>query len=603
MDRSFLIRPVLLALSLAVAFGLANSTRAQDAESSAPARGQSIGHVANSLYRQVSEITSSMSISSAKKEKRIATAVRVAVVAATAYKSDQDEVMGIALQLTRAAAKAAPRYAETIANAVAFAPAVSRIEGGSSRIRIAAYAAAKAHAKRRVRAASEPPPADRESPAVTEAVQPLSRETATELPSQPETAAEAAANVPAPASPQNAVENTAAPEQAAAQQDPMQAESPPADSEIPNAAVKTKMVSDESSKLTVTANARIQHDDNIFISNANKVGDTIYSFEPGLDFKTGQNSLDHAALSYQEDFVRYGHHEAPSVDLANAAGEFGYDDGGLKLSANGTYQQFYQNNVDVLTLGPQALIRSNSLVIGGSGEIQLGAKTSASIGAAYNKVEYTESNLLGGADLSFPLDFYYKFTPKLDLFTGYTYGFFKPDGDGPKAKDGYAHVGARGDFTAKLSGTVTAGYITREVAGTPQSHDFGFAGSLDYEITPKTAANLAFDRQYSVSALGQNTKNSTFTLGVTSELNPQWQVGESVNYQILDYGPQLFLENSSLVTQERIDDFWTANVHVTYLYNRWVSGSLGYTLRVDHSTFSSIDFTDNVFDFTLSVRY
>jgi polysaccharide biosynthesis protein VpsM len=597
-DRSILSRTGRLALSLAVALGFSISTRAQNTEESIPARGQSVGRLATSLYRQVSEITSSLSISTAKKEKRIATAVRVAVVGATAYKTDPDEVMGIALQLTRAAAKAAPRFAETIANAVAFAPSVSRIEGGSSRIRIAAYAAAKAPRKRRVKAVADLPPADSDSSASANVAPRRAMDATADSQSRPETAAEAAASLPAPVVPQSA-ENAPAPEP----QDSMQ-ETPPSEDNGPaSPSTKARMATDESSKLSVTANARIQHDDNIFISNADKVGDTIYSFEPGLDFKTGQNSLDHAALSYQEDFVRYGHHEAPSVNLANAAGEFGYDDGGLKLSANGTYQQFYQNNVDVLTLGPQALIRSNSLVIGGSGEIQLGAKTSVSIGAAYNKVEYTESNLLGGADVSFPLDFYYKFTPKLDLFTGYTYGVFRPDGDGPEAKDGYAHLGARGDFTAKLSGTVTAGYITREVAGTPQSHDFGFTGSLDYEVTPKTAANLTFARQYSVSALGQNTKNSTFTLGLTSELNPQWQVGESINYQILDYGPQLFLENSSLVTQERIDDFWSANVHVTYLYNRWVSGSLGYTLRVDHSTFSSIDFTDNVFDFTVSVRY
>lgn len=556
-----------------------------------PASGrQSVAREANQLYQSVYEISHSMGISTSKKEKRIATAVRVSVVAATAYKSDPDAVLGIALELTRAAVRAAPRFAEVISSSVSYASSVARIEGSAGRVRAVAYATAKAPTRRRLaetEPAASPVPERRH---VAEEPQPQTQADVAD------TAAQVDANVPAKASDMVAsgqAESPPAPAEAA------QAEAQPESAPLPASAVAQS----DDTKLSVTANVMVQHDDNVFISNANKVGDTIYSIEPGAEFHAGQNSLNHASLSYQEDFVRYQKHTAPNVSLANAAGNFGYDDGGLKLAADGTYQQLFQNNVDVLTLGPQALIRSSTLALNGSGELELGAKTSASVGVAFTKMEYSNPGLLGGQDVNFPVDAYYKLTPKLDVFAGYTYGFYRPDGSGPEAKDGYAHIGGRGDFTSKLSGTVSAGYITRSIAGTAKNGDFGFTGSLNYEVTPKTEASLALSRDYNTSALGQNQKNSNFTLGATSEISPQWQLGESISYQILDYGPQVFLLKNTLVNQERIDDFWNANIHLTYIYSRWMSGSMGYTARVDHSTFSQIDFTDNLFNLTLSLRY
>jgi len=101
------------------------------------------------LAQEVREIADTSMISRAKKEKRISTAVRVAVVAGTAYRSDPDEIVGIAAELAAAAAGAAPHFADVISKAAAFAPTVARIEGSSGRIRTAAYAGARGAGRRR----------------------------------------------------------------------------------------------------------------------------------------------------------------------------------------------------------------------------------------------------------------------------------------------------------------------------------------------------------------------------------------------------------------------------------------------------------------------
>ena len=573
----------------------AAATHAQSApEPAASTRRSSRSALAASLYSQVSEIAGSVTISSSKKEKRIATAVRVAVIAGAAYKSDPEAVLAVAVELARAAARAAPRYADTIANAAAFAPPVARIDGSAGRIRTATYAAAKGPKGKRPKPA--PQPAAAQEPAAPPAEAPHAEAPA---PASVDSSAEAAAPAQGNAAPSATVSEPAPQAPDMGSGDTASADASMSD----RAPAAPRMTQGENSKLSVTDNTTVERDNNIFISNTNKVADTIYMFEPGLDFHTGDNALNHAALSYQENFIEYAAHKAPDVSLADVNGAFGYDDGSLKLNGKAYYQQLFQNNLDVLTVGPQALIRSNVVDADGVGELAIGAKTGVSLGADYNKTTYQSDAYVSGSTISLPLDFYFKLTPKVDLFAGYTYSLFRPDTTGPEAKDGYYHVGARGVFTAKLSGTVSAGYLTREVPGAFRNNSLGFNGNLAYEVTAKTSASLAFSRDYTASALGQNLRNSTFTLGVVTEISPQWEIGETVNYRNLNYGPQVFLLENTLVNEERIDNYWTGTVHLSYIYSRWLTASAAVTIRNDRSSVSQIDFADNVLSFTLGLRY
>ena len=83
----------------------------------------------NILVRQVSEIATSSTGSHKDKAKRIANAIRLAVISATADVKDPDQALKIALDLATAAAEAAPNFAEAIRDAVLSIPSIASIAG------------------------------------------------------------------------------------------------------------------------------------------------------------------------------------------------------------------------------------------------------------------------------------------------------------------------------------------------------------------------------------------------------------------------------------------------------------------------------------------
>jgi len=77
-------------------------------------------------------------------EKKIAAVVRSSVTAATARLDSGAEALEVAVAMVRAAAASAPKFAETIVNAVVFAPGQTAMKSGAARLRAAAYAGARA---------------------------------------------------------------------------------------------------------------------------------------------------------------------------------------------------------------------------------------------------------------------------------------------------------------------------------------------------------------------------------------------------------------------------------------------------------------------------
>jgi hypothetical protein len=257
----------------------------------------------------------------------------------------------------------------------------------------------------------------------------------------------------------------------------------------------------------------------------------------------------------------------------------------------------------VLVVGESELVRSNQLGIGGSVEAQAGSKMSVKAGADLNNTQYLTPGFINRKYLSVPLSVYYKATPKVDLSAGYTYGAESPGGGGPKARDNYFNLGARGEFTPKLSGSFSAGYQTRAIPGYPKDHLLAFTGAFDYEITTKTKATLSAARNFSASASGQSTKNSSYNLSLSTQLSPQWQLGATLGYQNNAYGPAVFNVGGAPLAAERTDRYWVGNFFVSYLYSEWLSTSASYGLRDNHSTIEPLGFSDNIFSLSIGLKY
>lgn len=541
------------------------------------------GTTPRELAAQVREIAGSSLISRAKKEKRISTAVRVAVVSATAYRKDPREILGVALALTEAAARAAPQFAEVIANSASFASAVSRIDGAPGRIRTAAYAAAK-------------------NPRLTAKAKPARKPRPKPVP-EPETITEAPETVeeempPAPVRSRRPVRQEHL--EALPNNDEV------ADSSKMNAEESSpwpKIMLGESTTLDLTASVGIRHDDNIFVTADNKVGDMIYTVTPGAAFRFGLNSLAHGSLNYNEAFVRYAGSKAPNVSLGAGAADFGYDNGSLILGGTAVFQQLNQNDSAVSSLGQQKIFRRDVLTVTASAETEITAKTRIKSGVNFDRTQYKTDGLIGTQETSVPLKVYFETTPKTSVSVGATYRKVTPQGDGPSGHDIYYNVGARGNFTAKLSGEFSVGYRSRDVGVNPAENLWGFDGNLNYELTPKTSLGLLFSRDFSTGALGESLKNDRFALKLSTDPTAQWTFSASVSYANSGYGPTVYSVVNVPVTTERTDRYWEGEMSASYIFTHWLSLTADYTIRNNHSTLPGAVYSNNLFSLMLTFRY
>jgi hypothetical protein len=538
--------------------------------------------LARQLASQVGEISHSSMISRQKKEKRIATAVRVAVVAATAYKQDPDEILGIAVTLAAEAARAAPPFTEVIAKAVSFAPAIAGIDGASSRIRTAAFAAAKPRETRRQRTVpvteyaqmAAPPPAIVEvAPVQPQLTPPETEMTATPVTTEPE--------APSPAVNYAAGENTASSSQTNG----------------------SKAYLGSNSAINLTAELGAKYDDNVFWTQTNKVGDTIMSVAPGAEYRFGQNSLAHGGINYKETFARYLNNSAPQVDLGTGSADFGYADEIVTLAGTASYSQLDQNNPDILAEQRRTLLRSDVFNVGANAESRLTPKISAKLGADYSHTDYKTPGLVSTQHEDLPLSVYFITTPKLDLSTGVTYSLDRPDGGGPTGKNMYYNVGLRGALTQKLGAVFSVGEQTQKVADNPMQHLLGLDGSFIYEVTSKTNAVLAVSRGSGVSALGESLVNGSYRLGLTTDLTPRWQIGADLAYRTVDYGSAVYTPPPYNLPLRRKDNYWESGLTVSYLYSQWLTASANYMHRNNQSTISGAEFSDNVLSLMLGLRY
>jgi hypothetical protein len=568
--------------------------------------------MADQLAAKVREIANSNLISQAKKEKRISTAVRVAVVTATAYKDDAAGALAVAIDLTQAAARAAPHYAEVIANAAAFAPAVARIDSASARIRTAAFAAAKAPRTARRTHPAEP------------AIVPDSP------PARPQPKA-VVRHSRAPARP--AVEDADEPDplpsrsqpRAVARRSPAPLQRPDREEASPNNyQVADSTENDPSMEITrsnhnlrddtnfnLTAQIGVRHDDNIFLTGLNKVADTVINFTPGVMLRFGADSLAHGSLNYDQAFTRYAGKTAPNVSLGAAKGDFGYDNGTLTLAATASFQQLNQNSNATASLGPQ-LFRRDTLAVALNGETELTTKTRIRTGVAMDQTEYKDPGLVGTRQTEIPLKIYLNTTAKTSVSAGATYRVVNPlvtqssttsSAAYPRGHDIYYNIGARGSFTPKLTGEFSVGYKTREVGVNPKENLWGFDGSFNYEATTKSSLGLNLSRDFSTGVQGESLTSDRFAFRFTTDPTPQWSFGATLSYLNSTYGPSVFSLANIPVTIIRKDNYWEGSLMASYLFTRWLSASLEYTFHNNHSTQTAAEYSNNVFSFNLGLRY
>ncbi|MBI2813171.1 MAG: outer membrane beta-barrel protein [Opitutae bacterium] len=344
----------------------------------------------------------------------------------------------------------------------------------------------------------------------------------------------------------------------------------------------------DNAELFVTAAVALRSDDNIYLDPTAEVSDTIYSFTPGLDLVFGKGSITKGNLYYREEIRRYSNNDNQDTELSNVGFRSDYDNGVTKADFNASYAQVAQNDNNVRATG--VIVQRQLTNLGAKGEFTISEKTSLAVGIMlsntnYNPVAYTDSSIV-----SLPIDVYYRTDPKLSWSLGYAYRSTNLGGGGNDSNDNFLNIGARGEFTPKLTGQIRLGYTQRSFDVGGDQSLFGFNGSLAYQLSDKTSYQVNGSNDFGSSGYGDSTKNFSLGFSANSKISEQWAFNGGLSYRRSQYA-------------RRTDDFVEGLLAVTYALNNTVNFGASYTYRNNSSSAAGLDFTNSVFSLGANVRY
>lgn len=349
----------------------------------------------------------------------------------------------------------------------------------------------------------------------------------------------------------------------------------------------------DNAELFVTASAQIQSDDNIYAKSTAEVSDTIYSFTPGVDLVFGKGAVNKGNVYYREEFRRYADNNQQDTELSNVGATSSYNNGVTKFDLNASYAQVAQNDRTTVGTGAPAdvIVRRDLTDVGAKAEFGISEKTMVGVGLAYAKTDYAPASYTDSDIWSLPVDVYYKATAKLDWSLGYRYRTTDLSGTSLDSDDHFFNLGARGEFSPKLTGQIRMGYNRRSFDGGGKEDQFGFNGDIAYAYSDKTDLRFLVGNDFGSSGTGDSTENFNLGLNVSNRFTEQWSINAGLTYRKTDY-------------PTRTDDFMEAQVGVSYVYNAYINFVASVAVRDNSSdNLATAEFSQNVFSIGANVRY
>jgi len=351
----------------------------------------------------------------------------------------------------------------------------------------------------------------------------------------------------------------------------------------------------DGAELFLTGTVGVRADDNIFLSN-NATSDTIFDLNPGVELTFGKDAQVKGSLTLVDAFANYSSNSSLNTNLFS--GDFGsnFDDGKMKLGFTAGFHEMNQNTVDVRSTGPVGgLIRRDAFSTEGKAEMPISEITSVAAGLSFTHTNYKRTGYGDSDDYEMPLNFYYKWTPKVDLSAGYRYRDYQT-AIGQDSTDHFLNVGARGEFSPKLKGEFKVGYFQRRLSRGAKENMLGADASLTLELSPKSSLQLGASSSPDTSPQGSQQKNYSVNGALSTTINEQWSWNAGLSYRAIAY-------QTAGTTPGRTDDYMEGSLGATYVINAYTRLVGAYAYRHNGSQLAGGDFTNNVFSVAASLRY
>ncbi len=348
----------------------------------------------------------------------------------------------------------------------------------------------------------------------------------------------------------------------------------------------------DGAELFITGSLGVRADDNIYLAR-NSTSDLIFDLTPGAEISFGKNAQFKGKLTLAEGFTNYSDNSALNTNLFSA--DFGarFDDGRLRLGYDLSFHELNQNSFDarpaLAGLNP-GLVRRDNFATSVSAESELSQKTAVAASLSFTRDNYKRDGYSDSDSITFPLDFLYKWTPKTALSIGYRYRDTQVQKIGQDSTDHFFNVGARGEFSPKLTGRFAIGLNRRQFGSGGDANQLGLEAKFAYELTPKTSLEFGGSNDFGTSPQGQQLKNKTVNAMVTAKLTPEWSVNTGLSWRTIDYGA-------------RTDDYWEGQVGTTFVISTNIRMMGSYAYRNYSSDVRFNEFRNNVFTVAANFRY
>lgn len=354
-----------------------------------------------------------------------------------------------------------------------------------------------------------------------------------------------------------------------------------------------------SAEVFVTADLTISSDDNVTLGSntllpgqtaaSNPVrDDTVWRFSPGVSYEFGKNALISGKLAYVEHIDTYSDNSDLDTSLSNLTFNAQHDDGSSTTSVSASYVQVNQNTVDVRLPG---LSRREISSVGIDHEMELSAKSSLMFGVDWKDTDYAKTSLEDATVTSIPLRYYWEYSPKVDLSFGGSYRRNESDSSASSSDDFLLNVGARGDFTAKLSGFVRVGLVDRSLDSGVNRSSLNMSSDLNYQYSEKTSFNVGMGNDFGNSGSGENQENFDMFVGFRSNLSPEFTFTGRLSSREIDY----FSRGK--------DDFLQASLGGEYTVNEYFQLHGKFNFQDNDSGAAGGDFDNTVFSLMAKLRY
>jgi len=321
---------------------------------------------------------------------------------------------------------------------------------------------------------------------------------------------------------------------------------------------------------------------NLFYRPDHEIGDFITGISPGIHLYLGKPEHNLISLNYQ--FERLIHADQSQLDGNNHAFTIQTQLQGPHWLLSGQDKiQLLSNRVLGAELNfVQSLVDYNMYSDNYRLTYNLGEKTSVYLAGAFDAIDYEKgTSVLDYNNLAVTTGFAYAALPKTTFFGEIYYGQTATDPNMPTMPK-YAHsdflggfLGAKGDFTAKVSAQLKVGYESRQFSdNTPSDGNLVVAASLDYRYSEKSSATLSAVRRSGVSVQSGNAayvlNNVSVQLKQAIGSRDKWMASLTASYDAYNYQGNVFAN--------RTDTLYRVSVGLNYLVQVWLTAGVGYEL-------------------------